>query len=128
MWFPPNLTVMAMGTGAVTTATAYVSQDGKVRTALSLSAPVTVRTTAGVSMANVNALKVLMEMTAVLSSVCWTVGTMATVWMDPAYVWKVSSVRTAARQTASTTAWTVGVAWKMNVFVMNRGQDSTVLN
>lgn len=42
--FPPNLTVMAVGTGAPTHAAASVSQDGKAITAVILSAPVTVRT------------------------------------------------------------------------------------
>lgn len=42
--FPPNLTVMAEGTGAPTHAAASVSLDGKAITAAISSAPVTVRT------------------------------------------------------------------------------------
>lgn len=53
---------------------------------------------------------------------------MATVSMDPAYVRRASSVRTAARPTASTTAWAVDAAWKMSVFATSHGQALTAPN
>lgn len=42
--FPPNLTAMAVGTGAPTHAAAFVSLDGKAITAVIPSAQVTVKT------------------------------------------------------------------------------------
>lgn len=103
-------TVMVVGTGALTPAAAHVSPDGRATTAPNLSAPTTARTRGAVWMANANALRALVGMTAVLSSAYWTAVTMATVSTGPASVRKDSSVRTAPRPTASTTVWAVGVA------------------
>lgn len=117
-----------MGTGVLTPAAAYVSLVGRAPTALNLSAPTTARTKAGVWMANVNALKALVGTTVVLSSACWTVVTMATVLKAPASVRRASSVRTAPRPTASTTAWAADAVWTMSVFAMSHGRVSTALS
>lgn len=112
----------------MTPAAAYVSLDGKAPTARNLSAPMTARTRAVVWMANVTALRVLVGMTVVLSCVSWTAVSMATVSTDPAFVRRASLVRTAARPTASTTAWAADAAWKMTVFATSHGQALIALN
>lgn len=76
-------------------------------------------------MADVNALRVLVEKTVVPSSACWTAVTTATVSMVSAYVRRASAGRTAARQTASTTAGAAEAVWKMNASVMSHGLDLT---
>lgn len=119
---------MVMGTGAVTPAAACVSLDGRAQTAQNLNALMTARIRAIVCMASVTALTVLVVMTVVLSSAYWIAVTTATVLMDPAYVRWVSLVRTAARPTASTTAWVVDVVLKMSVFATSHGKALTALN
>lgn len=78
-------------------------------------------------MADVNALRVMVVKTAVMSSACWTAVIMVTVSTVPAYVRRASAGRTAARQTASTTASAVEAVLKMNAFVMSHGLDMTAL-
>lgn len=78
-------------------------------------------------MADVNALRVLAEKTAVPSSACSTAVTMVTVSTVSASVRRASAGRTAARQTASTTASAAEAVLKMNAFVMSHGLDMTAL-
>lgn len=115
-------------TGALRPAAAPANLDGRDPTAQSLSAPMIARTRVAVWMVDVNALRVSVGMTVVLSSAYWTVVTMAIVLKGPVFVKKASLVRTVLRPTALTTAWVEDAVLMMSVFVMSHGQALTALS
>lgn len=121
-----NLTATVMETTVLKPAAVHVNLAGGEWTAPNPTVPVTVRIGAAALTESVSASRATQEKTALLRSALWTAEHTAGVWAVFASAWMVSSVKTALKPSASTTA---AAAVKMeSACVMNPGTALTALN